>query len=548
MGQQQSQPGALRRDATGNSTLRSSRRTRLLSKPQNVLVRRPRSEQAGLSSASHDESHNSIRTPHATMSRFLQHQSDAFLHDPVLPPPRHTHANDKHTNPPGSSMRPVSVIDAASIAACVAHRNLTTRKTTLPQNSKPINNAAGPICPSQEPIRVQQPDVGSQPRTTARNSLISNPEVTEHVPGAFPILEESTIDDPRHTMNVTELEMLPGTRLPSVKSEERVPLFVEQVLVPGITALQNVSNSLDTKNMPRSRGSFAGHKYQVANPYSRYHPSYPIDNQPVLQRHPEQVLSPVAERLDEDHFFALELNQKLAREEKEAFTKQEADDRRLAMAMQEEEEDTRRAAEAQPQTRECVVCCESLDSLTFPARPPSSECTHRPEVCPPCLQRWVATKVAAKDRGRIYCPQCVILLNHDDVRRACDHTTFAEYDKHAVLNVVSRMVNFNWCLRAGCNGGQEQDGKTLGYMKCHSCDYAQCLHHRMRRHTGETCKQYDERTNNRHNEKTEEMINNSLLTAYLQECPSCQVVCEKNGGCRQMICRYPSQRLTEIVC
>lgn len=483
----------------------------------------------------------------STMSRFLQHQSDAFLHDPVLPPPRHTHANDKYTNPSGSSMRPVSVIDAASIAACVAHRNLTTRKTTLPQKSKPINNAAGPIRTSQEPIRVQQPGVGSQPRTTARNSLISNPEVTKHVPGAFPILEESTTDDSRHTMNVTELEMLPGTRLPSVKSEERVPLFVEQVLVPGITALQNVSNSLDTNNMPRSRGSFAGHKYQVANPYSRYHPSYPISNQPVLQRHPEQVLSSVAERLDEDHFFALELNQELAREEKEAFTKQEADDHRLAMAMQ-EEEDTRRAAEAQPQTRECVVCCESLDPLTFPARPPSSECTHRPEVCPPCLQRWVATKVAANDRGRIYCPQCVILLNHDDVRRACDHTTFAEYDKHAVLNVVSRMVNFNWCLRAGCDGGQEQDGKTLGYMKCHSCDYAQCLHHRMRWHTGETCKQYDERTNNRHNEKTEEMINNSLLTAYLQKCPRCQVVCEKNGGCRQMICKYPSQRLAKIVC
>ncbi|TIA77823.1 hypothetical protein D6C76_04450 [Aureobasidium pullulans] len=486
MGQQQSQPGALRRDATGNSTLRLSRRTRLLSKPQNVLVRRPRSEQAGLSSASHDESHNSIRTPHATMSRFLQHQSDAFLHDPVLPPPRHTHANDKHTNPSGSWMRPVSVIDAASIAACVAHRNLTTRKTTLPQNSKPINNAAGPIRTSQEPIRVEQPGVGSQPRTTARDSLISNPKVTKHVPGAFPILEESTTDNPRHTMNVTELEMLPGTRLPSVKSEERVPLFVEQVLVPGITALQNVSNSLDTKNMPRSRGSFAGHKDQVANPYSRWR---------GRKKKPPQ-------------------NRK------------------------------QMTAEAQPQTRECVVCCESLDPLTFPARPPSSECTHRPEVCPPCLQRWVATKVAANDRGRIYCPQCVILLNHNDVRRACDHTTFAEYDKHAVLNVVSRMVNFNWCLRAGCDGGQEQDGKTLGYMKCHSCDYAQCLHHRMRWHTGETCKQYDERTNNRHNEKTEEMINNSLLTAYLQKCPRCQVVCEKNGGCRQMICTRCGWRFT----
>lgn len=264
------------------------------------------------------------------MSRFLQHQSDAFLHDPVLPPPRHTHANDKHTNPSGSSIRPVSVMDAASIAACVAHRNLTTRKTTLSPNSKPINNAAGPIRTSQEAFRVQEPGVGSQPRTTARGSLISNPEVTEHMPGAFPILEEGTTDDPRHTMNVTELEMWPGTRLLSVKSEERVPLFVDQVLVPGITSLQNVSNSLDTKNMPRSRGSFAGHKYQVASPYSRYHPSYPIDNQPVLQRHPEQVLSPVAERLDEDHFFALELSQGLAREEKEAFTRQEADDCRTA--------------------------------------------------------------------------------------------------------------------------------------------------------------------------------------------------------------------------
>ncbi|KAI5238933.1 MFS general substrate transporter [Aureobasidium subglaciale] len=201
-----------------------------------------------------------------------------------------------------------------------------------------------------------------------------------------------------------------------------------------------------------------------------------------------------------DHMVALETLHKIELEANETQVKQEEEDRAIAFLIQ-EEETRRRAAGSQPKFRDCTVCCDSFHPLTFPAKPPSSDCTHRSEVCPACLQAWVDTKIKDNARRAIACPQCTKILSHHDIRRACDPETFDRYDKFAMLTVVDEIRDFHWCLRSGCTGGQEVLDVNQNYMQCHACDYEQCLHHKMAWHVSETCEQYDERLANQDDKK-----------------------------------------------
>ncbi|KAI5201139.1 hypothetical protein E4T39_05321 [Aureobasidium subglaciale] len=227
---------------------------------------------------------------------------------------------------------------------------------------------------------------------------------------------------------------------------------------------------------------------------------------------------------------ALETLHKIELEAKETMAKQEEQDRAVAFLIQ-EEENRRRAAESLPKFRDCTVCCDSFHPLTFPAKPPSSDCTHKSEVCPACLLEWVDTKIKDNARRAIACPQCTKILSHHDVRRACDPETFESYDKFAMLTVVDEIRDFHWCLRSGCTGGQEVLEASQDYMKCHACDYEQCLHHKMAWHASETCKQYDKRFANQDDKKLRDaeerktiryMIEQQAAKGRLRECPKCK--------------------------
>lgn len=105
-----------------------------------------------------------------------------------------------------------------------------------------------------------------------------------------------------------------------------------------------------------------------------------------------QPLHEAATELHEDHRMTLQNPTNLQAEEEEGTDTQAARDYVMAVSLQ-EEEDRRHVAEMQPPSRDCTVCCVPLHSLEFPAKPPSSECAHVAEVCFPCLQQWVATRV-----------------------------------------------------------------------------------------------------------------------------------------------------------
>ncbi|KAG9948413.1 hypothetical protein KCU85_g5096, partial [Aureobasidium melanogenum] len=287
--------------------------------------------------------------------------------------------------------------------------------------------------------------------------------------------------------------------------------------------------------------------FESRNNISSFMPSGRIDSERNSSAQPR---SPLASGTDNKSANLVHGSfQKLLWEEQERLAAQIAGDYDMALHLQ-EEEDSRRVAESQTLTRDCAVCCESCHVLEFPVRPPSSHCTHLAEVCSACLQQWVATKIDANARATIDCPQCTTLLNHEDVRRACRNPeTFARYDRFATRAIIDDLRDFHWCLRVGCTGGQEQVG-GLGYMKCHSCNYEQCLHHKTEWHHGESCRQYDARLRNQTERMTHEQEERETTRFMAQQqnstvwkkCPKCQVLIEKTDGCDQMKCRAKNCR------
>lgn len=295
-----------------------------------------------------------------------------------------------------------------------------------------------------------------------------------------------------------------------------------------ITSSQQIEES--DKLIRRPRGpTDAGTGLQAASSLTDHNPGPSTGRQYALLAPHRPTLREAAKEPHGEHLVAWQDLTESGSVEGEETVAQAALDYAMAVSLR-AEDDPGRAAELETPSKDCAVCCDSLHPLEFPAKPPSSECTHAADVCFPCLQQWVATKVDANARAVIDCPRCTTLLSHEDVRRACNFETFAKYDRFTALSVVNDLQNFHWCLRPGCSAGQEHIGGHLGYMQCYACDFEQCLKHKTEWHRGQTCRQYDALTRTqadkllREQEErgTTKFMDEQQIKVRLRECQRCR--------------------------
>jgi len=79
-----------------------------------------------------------------------------------------------------------------------------------------------------------------------------------------------------------------------------------------------------------------------------------------------------------------------------------------------------------PRVRQtCIVCLTSLLASSFPAAPPTSQCTHPARTCRSCVSAWLAARLAAAPPDRLACAECAAPLAYDDVRACAPPTLFA---------------------------------------------------------------------------------------------------------------------------
>ncbi|KAL8392103.1 hypothetical protein RB595_002335 [Gaeumannomyces hyphopodioides] len=262
-------------------------------------------------------------------------------------------------------------------------------------------------------------------------------------------------------------------------------------------------------------------------------------------------------------------------------------------------------------TRDCSICCEAVrdaadgtpddearwaaaaaafpgawavSARAFPtaAALPACAARHALDVCRGCLARHVNSQLDARGRdvaGRLACPApgCGHVYSHDEVRslllpnvlsadegeRDGGEELFARYDRLCLLNHLSDIPGFMWCLREGCDNGQIHDAVPLAgddgddddddddrtsrwvhaarhKVSCESCSFAMCARHQSAWHEGLTCREWDElRRDEEGNADPAEAASRRWIAANTKRCPGrgCGAPVEKGEGCFHMTCR-----------
>ena len=173
-------------------------------------------------------------------------------------------------------------------------------------------------------------------------------------------------------------------------------------------------------------------------------------------------------------------------------------------------------------TAECSICLSELFPGTENEFTLSCEC----QFCRHCLKRYVEEKIS-NGMVDITCLSysCDASLTNEELQEISDISIFERY---LILNTNRQILldsTRTWCPLPDCNTVCDiQDATSVeGHSRYHK--YAQCP----------TCQ----------HEFFPDEIENELMAWKIQElspntrmCPKCNILIERNGGCKEVLCRY----------
>ncbi|KAJ4984141.1 E3 ubiquitin-protein ligase RNF19B [Stagonosporopsis vannaccii] len=186
------------------------------------------------------------------------------------------------------------------------------------------------------------------------------------------------------------------------------------------------------------------------------------------------------------------------------------------------------------QKKECVICTDNRCLSHFPSHAPTERCSHKADVCRRCLRQWITTTFAEKVWDEVNCPMCSERLDYEDVREFAPSEIFRKYERLSTNAALEAIPGFYWCLTRGCKSGHAIDPGSCK-LRCMRCKMTYCVEHRTSWHKGETCRQYEYRTN-KQLKKQEENASKKWLNDKAKACPGCRRPIEKADGCDHMTC------------
>ncbi|KAF2823507.1 hypothetical protein CC86DRAFT_68760 [Ophiobolus disseminans] len=186
------------------------------------------------------------------------------------------------------------------------------------------------------------------------------------------------------------------------------------------------------------------------------------------------------------------------------------------------------------QTKECIICTDARSLRRFPNRPPTDQCSHDSDACRRCLRTWIESESSTKIWNEINCPICAARMDYNDIREFAPSEVFRRYDNLTTKAKYDAIPNHRWCIAKNCKAGQVHPPGTAKF-RCKTCKKTHCVVHGVMWHKGETCQEYDYRTN-KHIKKAEEAASKDLIAATTKKCPGCKRSIEKDFGCDHMTC------------
>ena len=89
------------------------------------------------------------------------------------------------------------------------------------------------------------------------------------------------------------------------------------------------------------------------------------------------------------------------------------------------------------ETKDCVICADTLSLHRFPIRPPTVQCQHAVDVCRRCLRTWIQSEFATKIWDEMNCPVCSTRMQYEDMHEFAPNGVF----RRLVLRSPPRYYN-----------------------------------------------------------------------------------------------------------
>jgi len=182
----------------------------------------------------------------------------------------------------------------------------------------------------------------------------------------------------------------------------------------------------------------------------------------------------------------------------------------------------------------CIICIESKP--TSSASPTiSRSCSHRSNVCKPCLQICIEAALPSKTTTASSpppkCPECPSEITFEYVQKEFPALASA-YSDYLLRTYLLSIPEYRPCLKSSCPGGQLHSSKSeQPIVTCPLCSEKSCFTCRIPWHASRTCAEV----------KNEDRANEELLERMTKVCPGCGARVEKVDGCDHMTCRCKSE-------
>ncbi|KAF1767267.1 hypothetical protein GCK72_007226 [Caenorhabditis remanei] len=180
--------------------------------------------------------------------------------------------------------------------------------------------------------------------------------------------------------------------------------------------------------------------------------------------------------------------------------------------------------------QECEICCELTEKLSGLA------CNHK--ACFDCWKSYLTEKIVEGRQCEIECMDSNCKLLIEDEKVMCyitDSTVMAMYERLTINSYVAANQYLKWCPGVDCGLAVKTTSTEPTLITC-PCGANFCF---------ACCQDWHEPINCHLLKKWQKRCSDDAETfnwilAHTKECPKCQVIIEKNGGCNHMTCRNRS--------
>ncbi|KAI3317120.1 hypothetical protein HD806DRAFT_527323 [Xylariaceae sp. AK1471] len=191
----------------------------------------------------------------------------------------------------------------------------------------------------------------------------------------------------------------------------------------------------------------------------------------------------------------------------------------------------------------------------FPRSELLPQCRHTFDICRSCISTYIDGEITSLGRrvvGHIMCPtiECRHKFTHAEVRHLATPEVLSKYDRFDIINTLSALPNFRWCLREDCPSGgiyegpltsmesvQRPESENENHITCTDCEFSMCYSCQTPWHDDLTCEEY---ASQREHGDPQFEVTQKWIKANTKRCPGkgCGVLVRKGAGCFHMTCSW----------